>query len=360
MKISFPHMGYSYIGFKHLVEELGFECILPPVPSQKTFTYGVRYSPEFACMPFKVLMGTYVEVLEKGAEVLISSGGIGPCRAGLYGMIHEKILQDAGYDCKMLIIDPPQASIREFYENLALLKTKNMGWGQFLRIIRTAWTKLDSLDKLEMFTAQKRAYEVVKGSTQQALERAVADIDAAKTLKEVKEAEEEGKKLIEAVPKDYTKRPLKVGIVGEIFVVIEPFMNMDIERRLGEMEVITHRSIYITTYVRNLINKKNEAHIIEAARPYLDQLIGGHGINSVGEAVLYGKEGYDGVIQLAPFTCIPEIVARSILPRVTKDYDIPVLTINIDEQTGEQGVQTRLEAFLDLLREKRRVLEECS
>jgi len=352
-------MGYSYVGFKHLVEGLGFECILPPAPTQKTLTYGVRYSPEFACMPFKVLMGTYVEVLEKGAEVLVSSGGIGPCRAGLYGMIHEKILRDAGYDFRMLIVDPPQAGVREFFSNLALLKSDSTSWSEYVRVFRTAWAKLDSLDKLEMFTATKRAYEIEKGSTQKALEKAVSYIDNARTLREVALAEEEGRKLIEAVPKDYSRKPLKVGIVGEIFVVIEPFMNMDIERRLGEMGVITHRSIYITTYVRNLINKKNEAHVIEAAKPYLDQMVGGHGINSVGETVLYGKEGYDGVIQLAPFTCIPEIVARSILPRITEDQGIPVLTINIDEQTGEQGVQTRIEAFLDLLREKRRVLEEC-
>ena len=360
MKISFPHMGYSYIGFKYLLEGLGFECVLPPVPTQRTFTYGVRYSPEFACMPFKVLMGTYVEVLEKGAQVLISSGGIGPCRAGLYGILHEKILKDAGYDFKMIIVDPPQANLKDFFDNLSFLKPGKMGWGHFLRIGRIAWYKLVALDKLEMLVAEKRAYEVSKGSTQKALDAAVRYIDNAGSVKEVMAAETECKKIIEAVPKDKTRTPLRIGIVGEIFVVIEPFMNMEIERRLGEMGVITHRDVYITTYVRSLLNKKAEKHIIDAARPYLDQMVGGHGINSVGETVLYGQKGFDGVIQLAPFTCIPEIVARSILPRVTEDCDIPVLTLNIDEQTGEKGVQTRVEAFLDMLGEKRRVLGECS
>lgn len=360
MKMSFPHMGYSHIGLKYLVEGLGFECIVPPSPSQRTFTYGVRYSPEFACMPFKVLMGTYIEVLEQGAEILVSSGGIGPCRAGLYGLIHEKVLRDAGFDFQMLIVDPPQAGLKNFFDNISLLRSGKKNWHDFLQVVRVAWDKLEALDKLEMFTAEKRAYEVTKGATQKALETAVTYIDLANTREDIVLAENEGLELIEAVPKDYSRVPLKVGIVGEIFVVIEPFMNMDVERRLGEMGVITHRSVYVTTYVKNLFKKKNEAHIYEAAKPYLDIPIGGHGINSVGEAVLYGQKGYDGVIQLAPFTCIPEIVARSIMPRVTHDHDIPVLTINIDEQTGEQGVQTRIEAFLDLLSEKKRVLEECS
>lgn len=83
-------------------------------------------------------------------------------------------------------------------------------------------------------------------------------------------------------------------------------------------------------------------------------MVGGHGQNSIGETILYAKRGFDGVVQLAPFSCIPEIVAKSILPKVSKDYNIPVLTFFLDEQTGEEGIKTRLEAFVDLLRQKKR------
>jgi predicted nucleotide-binding protein (sugar kinase/HSP70/actin superfamily) len=81
--------------------------------------------------------------------------------------------------------------------------------------------------------------------------------------------------------------------------------------------------------------------------------IGGHGVNSIGETILYARHGFDGVVQLAPFACIPEIVAKSIIPSISREMGIPILTLFIDEQTGKAGVQTRLEAFVDLL-EKRR------
>jgi predicted nucleotide-binding protein (sugar kinase/HSP70/actin superfamily) len=68
MKISFPRMGYSYIAFKWLVENIGHECIVPPEPSERTLDLGVRYSPEFACIPYKILTGTYLEVADMGAE----------------------------------------------------------------------------------------------------------------------------------------------------------------------------------------------------------------------------------------------------------------------------------------------------
>ena len=54
-----------------------------------------------------------------------------------------------------------------------------------------------------------------------------------------------------------------------------------------------------------------------------------------------------------PFTCIPEIVARSILPRVSRALGIPVMSLILDEQTGLAGVLTRLEVFVDLLARRR-------
>ncbi|MCF2140733.1 MAG: hypothetical protein K9W44_11820 [Candidatus Lokiarchaeota archaeon] len=55
-----------------------------------------------------------------------------------------------------------------------------------------------------------------------------------------------------------------------------------------------------------------------------------------------------------PFTCLPHIASKNILPQISHLYDIPVLSLVVDEQTGEAGFQTRLEAFVDLLARKRK------
>ena len=57
----------------------------------------------------------------------------------------------------------------------------------------------------------------------------------------------------------------------------------------------------------------------------------------------------NAIIHLMPFACLPELVSRSIMPSLSKDIDFPILTLSIDEQTGEANIQTRLEAFIDLL-----------
>lgn len=359
MKISFPHMGHSYIAFKWLVENLGHECITPPEPSKRTLDLGVRYAPEFACIPFKILMGTYLEVAEKGAEVIITSGGMGPCRAGYYWVMHQYILNELGKDVEIIAFEPPLCDLKDFWRKLHRLRVSGgLSVKEFIQVIKTAWEKIKAIDDIEMRSHEVRPYEINRGDTTRALWKALDMVDKANTVKEIEEAKREGLKVIDKVPQDLSRNPLKVGIIGEIYVVLEPAANHYIQIMLGEMGVQTDRSIYLTSYTRKNTIVNLEGDIFAVARPYIKEApIGGHGVNSIGETILYAKHGFDGVVQLAPFACIPEIVAKSILPQVSRDYDIPVLTLFIDEQTGKAGVQTRLEAFIDLL-EKRREMRK--
>ena len=50
---------------------------------------------------------------------------------------------------------------------------------------------------------------------------------------------------------------------------------------------------------------------------------------------------------------MPEIVAQNILPKVSKNEDIPILSLVLDEQTGKAGYLTRIEAFIDLIKRKK-------
>ncbi|WP_338834907.1 hypothetical protein MHLNE_12130 [Moorella humiferrea] len=353
-RVSFAHMGYSYLGFQQLVEDMGFEAIVPPHPSRATLDRGVTYAPEYACIPFKMVLGTYLEVLERGAQMIITSGGVGPCRAGLYGMMHQKILRNLGYDFEIFIFDPPLTGIWTFFLKLRrVLKTAGVSWLAFVDIVRRAWAKLKLLDELEQTATVIRPYEINKGETTRLFHQCLKLVEQARSMKEITAAREECISLLKNIPQDRTRRPLKIGIVGEIYVLLEPFMNLDIEKTLGEMGVITHRSIYLTQYTTTDVLSHGAQDVRQLAHPYLNQFVGGHGQNSVGETILYARNGFDGVIQVAPFTCIPEIVAKSILPRVSRDFGIPVLSLTIDEQTGRAGVETRLEAFVDLLRQRR-------
>lgn len=353
MKVSFPHMGTSHIAFGFLLSQLGHEVIFPPTPSKKTLSLGVQHAPEFACLPFKILLGTYLEALEAGADTLVTSGGFGPCRAGYYGELHRRILKSLGFPVRMVVFEPPLVAPLDFYRKVRAVVRPQNSWRHFYRVFRTAWEKLRILDEIEDKMNELRPLVLRQQDLSAAYAVALEYVREAATMEQVLEAGEAALQVLRAVPVDLDRKPLRIGLIGEIYVVLEPFANHDIEKILGEKGVYVHRSIRLTDWTQSNALSDGERDVRASASPYLNQLIGGHGQNSVGETVLYAQHGFDGVVHLAPFTCIPEIVAKSIMPAVSREKKIPVLTLFLDEQTGRTGIETRLEAFLDLLQQRR-------
>lgn len=354
-KVTFPRMGESWRTFKMLLEDLGNEVVVPPRPSKRTLDLGVRYSPEFACFPLKILMGTYLETIEMGADTIVTTGGVGPCRAGEYAMLHHKILKDLGHEIRMIVFEPPRLYPFNFIKNVWALNKSRVSIKGIIAHIKRAWRKLQALDNAEKLSHVVRPRELSRGTTTRIYEKVLDWIDRATTTEQIIEAETAALEALRSIPQDPVREVLKVGIVGEIYVLLEPASNLEMEETLGNLGVEVERSMFLTGWTRdNTWNETTEGMTVkEAAAPYLPELVGGHGRDSIGNTILCAKRGFDGMIQLAPFTCIPEIVARTILPRVSKDFGIPVLTFFLDEQTGKAGMTTRLEAFTDLMRRKK-------
>jgi len=359
VRIGIPHCGNAYIIAEALVQKIGngeSELIIPPPTSQRTLDLGVKYSPVEACLPFKLTLGNLIEACELGADTLIHARGTGVCRLGYYVKEQEQIIRDLGYNAHFLTLDVSQ---HRFSSIMRLMKDliNNVPWPKIISALHFAMEKLFALDKMEKVVHKVRAIELEKGRANQIYREAVKAIGEAKTAKEVKNTTKEYIKKLDQMPRDPTADPVKVSIVGEVFVVLDPFANMDIEMELGKLGVEVERTMSLSRWVKYRlflnylgVNEWKEVH--EAAMPYLKRDVGGDGWESVGEKVLYAREGYDGMVHLAPFTCMPEIVAQNIIPS-TKE-DIPVLTVLYDEQMARPGMITRLEAFVDLLKFRRR------
>lgn len=357
MRVTFPHMGNLWLGLKTALRELGHEVIVPPKPSKRTLTLGSQYSPEFACLPLKINLGCFLEALENGADTIIMAGGVGPCRFGYYGAVQRRILEDLGYDVRFIIFDPPQGRWKEFINDLRKVGNKKPLHKIFSALL-FGIRKLDVMDYLEKLGHKIKAREIKKGQTMQVLEKTLHRLDEATSYRELRKIRNEAIDELLSIPRKKIN-PLKVAVTGEIFVVLEPFVNMDVENELGKMDVEVERTLYITDWVKEhlipSIQGIKKHHLLEEmAKPYLGHFVGGDGQLSVASAVIYAKRGFHGMVHLMPFTCMPEIIAQSILPRVSKDLSFPVLTLVFDEHTGKAGVLTRLEAFIDLLERKRR------
>ncbi len=357
MRISAPQMGNLHIMLDDLFGRLGVEYVQPPPSSTKTLQLGAKHSPEFACLPLKINIGNFIEALEVGADTLVMAGGHGPCRFGYYGIVEERILRDLGYDFRFIMLEPFSDGVWAFYKVFESL-SPGLSIRKLWKILKISFSKARAIDRLHKRALQLRAYEANRGDTTRALHGAEEIMAAAHTAEEIEAAASESMAVIEAVERDSGRDVLRIGIVGEFYLLLEPFSNFGLEETLGQMGVYLERSVWVTDWIapnsNNVIYGYPKKTIEKKAEPFLDQNVGGEGRETIGSLVNFAEMGFDGVIQLLPFGCMPENIATSIIPRVQQEHDIPVLTLAFDEQTGRAGMVTRVEAFLDLLEARRR------
>ena len=358
IKVAFPHMGNVYIAWSAALKKLGVEALIPPHTSKKTLEIAAKYSPESICLPYKMVLGNFLQAIEKGADyvAMISSPGI--CRLGEYGQSIKNVLKDLGYEDKYT-----ELQLYDGFKGMYSFLTQLSGVRNpviLAKAINIAVRKVFVLDKLENLFSYYRAREIVVGTAEKHYNRALSLIIEANNTKELKAFEKEAIAEIKKTEIDKNRDVLTVDITGEIFLVQEPFSNQNIEKELGRMGVQTRRSLTVSGFIKDAIIpkafKKGETHLERAyrmARPYLMRDIGGDALESVSDVAYANERGVDGIIHVSPFTCMPEIMSQNIFPTMRENCEIPILTLILDEQTGRAGYITRLEAFVDLMRRRK-------
>jgi predicted nucleotide-binding protein (sugar kinase/HSP70/actin superfamily) len=367
MKAAFPHMRNLDISMGSLIGNLGAEVILPPKPTRRSIELGSRFSPEFVCFPFKANLGDLIGALERGADTLISVFGSWSCRFGYYGRLHHQILRDMGYEFDSILIG--KESWKKLYNIVIGLNggRRSEAIRRIWYAFRIGWRKSGLVELSEDLARRVRPYETSKGSTTRVLSDCLKWVEKMETLSELSRVEAEILDAFNSIERDESRDPLRLFIVGETYVVLEPVVNFDIERRVGEMGIyvepfFTVHKFLIHPFHLGLKGEYGELAARREAVPYLPYPLGGKDQHSIGFTIFASKRGFDGVVHLQPFTCMPETIAHQILLRVSEEYKIPILSLSIDEHSAEAGVLTRLEAFVDLLgrRRKRKVRNPVS
>lgn len=358
LKVTFPHIGNSYIPFRTLLTELGLEPVIPPLISQRTIALGTKMAPEFACFPLKVNLGNFIEAIEMGADAIFMAGGVGPCRFGYYGELQRQILREKGYDLEFLVLEAPKTHPMELWEKIKRYFPRHQ-LHDIARAISLAWLKADALDSFDRLANKIRPRIEQAELIDELQDGFYNSLDRVCMARDIKRISFEALEELKAIPVNIKPPPLRIVLLGEIYMVLEPRVNFQIERMLGALGVEVFRTIYFTDWVRDqlvlsIIKPDWRKKLSLLAGPYLGSFVGGHGMETVAHTVEAGVNRYDGVVELAPFTCMPEIVAMQALPTVSRELSIPVLPLIIDEHSGEAGVKTRLEAFIDLLAHKNR------
>ena len=352
-------MGTISIAWAAALKKIGVEAYIPPYTNKKTLSFGTKHSPEAICLPYKLILGNFIEAIEGGADyvAMISSPGI--CRLGEYGGSIQNALSDLGYNTNYIEL-ALYDGFKGMYRFLQELSGKNDPI-LFIRAINIFIRKIFVLDDLETALSYFRARELTFGEAEKNFKKAIKFVDEADTMRELKKAKKLALIEIAKTKFDKNREILHVDLTGEIFLVLDYFANQHIERELGKMGVQVRRSLTVGSFLKDAIIpkafRKGETHLERAfrmAQPYLMRDIGGDALECISDVAWAHEKGKDGLIHISPFTCMPEIMSQNIFPNMREDCNIPILTLIMDEQTGKAGYVTRLEAFVDLMRRRKR------
>ena len=361
IKVAFPHMGTICLGWAAALRKVGVEPYIPPYTSKKTLSLGTKYSPEAVCLPYKLILGNFIEAIEGGADyvAMITSPGI--CRLGEYGSNIQEALKDLGYNANYIELSLYDG-IKGVIDFLRRLTGKN-DIVLFARVVHLIIRIIFLLDDLDTLLSYYRAREITFGEAEKHYKKALRLVSNIKNTRMLKEVRKRAFKEMAKTEIDEKREVLYVDLTGEIFLVCDKFSNQNIERELGKMGVQTRRSLTVGSFLKDAIipkifrKKDEESHLERAermAKPYLMRDIGGDALECVSDVAYADKKGKDGIIHISPFTCMPEIMSQNIFPKMREEHDIPILSLVMDEQTGKAGYITRLEAFVDLMRRKKR------
>ena len=82
---------------------------------------------------------------------------------------------------------------------------------------------------------------------------------------------------------------------------------------------------------------------------YIKYKMGSDAADNIARTKYLCENNYDGIIHIKSSFCTPEIGSMSIINKICHEYDVPVMFFSFDANTSRVGLQTRLEAFNDMI-----------
>lgn len=316
-KVGIPK-GLLYYNFypmwKTFFEELGAEVITSSDTCKKIIDNGIKICVDETCLPVKTFVGHVINLKEKGVDYIFVPRVISVERRRY---LCSKFLGLPDLVRNLVSDLPPIIDMKiDFYRGDDFMKK------EILRVGKLFINDVSKIkDAYEKSLKMQRTFECI-------IREGFSNTEAIKIM--------EGEKL-----DANTKGDLKIALLAHSYDIMDDYLSMGLINRLKNM------GAYVLT--TNMIERDK---IEKGASKLQKDLFWTYGRDILGAGKYFiESEDVDGVISVSAFGCGPDSITEDLLERDYKrDGRIPFMSITIDEHTGEAGLNTRLEAFIDLLR----------
>ena len=286
---------------------LGAEVIVSKKSNKNLMTTGTKYTVDDACVPVKIYHGHVLDLHDQVDFIFVprivgvqKGDYICPKFCGLPEMIKYSI--------------PNMPKI--INTKIDLTKSKNNLYEAVLEIGHDICA--DDNKIIEAYEMASNEYKAYKSELQKGVLPSEVGVNKTKV--------------------NYKN---KIMVMGHPYLLYDDYLNMNIINKLreNEFEVITPEMI-----------DQNELNTY--ALQYEGKIFWSFSRKLLGSCFyLIDKKLASGMIYLSSFGCgIDSIVAETVERRIRKEAKLPFMLITIDEHSGEAGFNTRLEAFIDMLK----------
>jgi len=324
IKVGLPRALLYYQFFplcKAFFEELGAEVIISPPTTKAVLADGSARVVAETCLPTKVFCGHVLALKDK---------------VDFYFIPSVRSLEPRVYNCSKFLGLPDliRGTIKDIPPIVDVDIDVNIKKRKIYTTIYEVGRKI-SRNPAKVYKAAKRALEVHRSyidllATGLTIPQGLR-LFAAKGSEELRSERPASDK----PDGDYL---VKVALIGHPYNIYDTYVNHNILRKLEQMKVklVTSEMVKeedLRAGIGRLIGKPYwtfEAEVVGAAGYYLE-----------GEV--------DGILAVVSFGCGPDSVMVDVVERACRKRGMPFMMLTIDEHTGEAGLVTRLEAFIDML-----------
>lgn len=307
-----------YPAWKAFFNELGAEVVLSPKTNKKIVDDGVSNTVDEACLPVKVFFGHVLNLKEKGVDYIFVPRIVS--------------VEKKRYLCAKFLGLPDlvRASLSDIPPlidmEIDLYRGYNRMVGRELDRIGRIFTR----DRKKIKRAEEAA--IIAQSTYEGyLKSGLLPGEALRKIEGAKVAKKPDNGL------------LRIGLLGHSYNLMDEYVNMNIIKKIEDFGG--------TLVTADMLK---DSDIEYGASCYPKDMFWTYGREMLGAGRYMLDSGtVDGVIIITAFGCGPDSLIKEMVEREYKRRNtVPLLSLTIDEHTGEAGVITRLEAFMDLLRWK--------
>jgi hypothetical protein len=344
--------GRNYIAVRALLRVLGHELATPPSITTPVIERGIAAAHPFLCFSGKLVLGQLQTQLEEGEHHMAFMSSLGPeaCRCADTSEYLESLF---GKMCPTFSAHRIGGDgIGTALGNLRSHFGPRITRAQCMRAYAMFFGKVDVLDKIERrcltLFHQCRNPERVRILEAEAVRR----VDHAHGMLSLWRVSRWFDNAAASLPKR-TEPPLaRIGIVGGEHILSELDSILMRLKRLAEEGIRLDWQGGFRCLARS--NEERLAPLKERCRDYIISTdVSTSEIFSCAHALDFVDKGYDGLLHIYAFGCMPQTAAKPILQRIAQDAGVPMLSLAIGDRFAEEGLDNRVEAFVDLLQSRR-------